>query len=118
PVAASHRRSVLSNDPVSTRAPSRLKATEVTVSSWPVKARIALPVAPSHRQAVLSNDPVSTRAPSRLKATDVIELPCPLKARSSLPSGLKATAKRDSVTMAAALLVGLSKQRRPRRRIE
>src|ERR1700732_1790133 len=32
PVAASHRRAVLSLDPVSTRAPSGLKATEMTAS--------------------------------------------------------------------------------------
>src|ERR1700758_1594071 len=81
----SHSRAVLSSDPDSTRAPSGLKATEVTEPSCPLKARISFPVAASHRRAVLSPDPVSTRAPSGLKATEVTNCSCPLKARISSP---------------------------------
>jgi hypothetical protein len=73
PVAASHRRAVLSSEQVSTDLPSGLKAKDNrTALSCPVKARIAFPVAASHRRAVLSHDPVSTRAPSGLKPRRVV----------------------------------------------
>ncbi len=75
----SHRRAVLSDDPVSTRMPSGLKATELTEPSCPLKARISLPVAASHRRAVSSNDPVSTRMPSEPKATEIDKVLMPLE---------------------------------------
>ena len=53
-VSASHRIAVLSQDPVRTRRPSALNATESTEFVRPLKVRMGLAVSASHRIAVLS----------------------------------------------------------------
>ena len=63
-------RAVLSYDAVTMRAPSGLKAADVTSSSCPRRTVISLPVAASQMRAVLSNDAVTMRAPSGLNAAE------------------------------------------------
>src|SRR6516162_2747199 len=64
----SHRRTVPSLDPVTTRWPSGLNAALITLSGWPMAA-IEPWALVSHNRAVLSQDAVTMRLPSELNAT-------------------------------------------------
>src|SRR5580704_7620569 len=63
----SHRRTVPSLDPVTTRWPSGLNAALITRSGWPKRA-IEPWVLASHSRTVLSQDAVTIRLPSELNA--------------------------------------------------
>ena len=69
-VAASQTRAVSSEDAVTMRDPSGLKAAELTEFSWPLRTAIALPVVASQMRAVWSLDAVTICAPSGLKAAE------------------------------------------------
>jgi hypothetical protein len=61
---------VLSDDAVTMRDPSGLKAAEFTMSRWPSRTAISLPLGGSQMRTVLSHDAVTMRDPSGLKAAD------------------------------------------------
>ena len=102
PVAASQTRAVLSEDAVTMRDPSGLKAAYVIPPSWPLRTPIAVPVAASQTRAVLSEDAVTMRDPSGLKAAELTAASWPLRTAIALPvaaSQTRAVLSSDAVTM-------------------
>src|SRR5450755_3972986 len=69
--AASHKRAVLSREPVTIVFPSGENATENTQLKWPTNSFTIFPFI-SHKHAVLSKEPVRTFFPSGENATDQI----------------------------------------------
>ena len=60
----------LSDEAVTTRVASVLKAAELTGSAWPYRRAMGLPLAASQTRAVLSSEAVTTRVASVLKAAE------------------------------------------------
>ncbi len=110
----SHRRAVLSQQPVTIILPSRRNASELTRPGCTIGRPMSRPVATSHRRAVLSLLPDMTVLPSGLNPTDrKFHRRCPMRlascrpvtvshslavlsllpVRINLPSGLKASAE-------------------------
>src|SRR6516162_6955868 len=95
-------RAVLSDNAVTMRDPSGLKAAEFTKSSWPRRTTISLPLAASQMRAVLSDDAVTMRDPSGLKAAELTSLSWPRRTAISLAlaaSQMRAVLSDDAVTM-------------------
>ena len=69
PVAADHRRMVLSHDPEAIVWPSGLKATLVTQPVWPLRVDSTSPEAVDQRRTVASCEAEASVLPSGLKAT-------------------------------------------------
>src|SRR5262245_66478306 len=74
-------RAVMSDDAVTMRDPSRLKAVENKACSCPRRTAISLALAAFQMRAVLSHDAVTMRDPSGLKAAEVTERPWPPRAK-------------------------------------
>src|SRR5262249_7533436 len=69
PLAVSHKRTVLSGEPVARVLPSGENATEETASSCPARVRCAAPSAALQVRALRSSEAVATVCPSGEKAT-------------------------------------------------
>src|SRR5262249_49631548 len=74
-------RAVLSDDAVTMRDPSGLKAAEFTALSWPRRTAISVAGAGSQMRAILSDEAVTMRDPSGLKAAEDTTPPWPPRAK-------------------------------------
>src|SRR5262249_36381332 len=74
-------RAVLSDDAVTMRDPSGLKAAEFTALSWPRRTAISFAVAASQMRAILSDEAVTMRDPSGLEAAEDTTPPWPPRAK-------------------------------------
>ena len=70
-VLTSQIRAVPSSDPVTTRVPSGLKATDRRPPECPLSVAIVRPETKSQSRVVWSQDAVTTRLPSGLKAAEL-----------------------------------------------
>jgi hypothetical protein len=85
PVATFQIRAVWSQEAVTTRVPSGLKAAAKTPSVCPVRVATGWPVAAFQIRAVWSQDAVTTRVPSGLKAAAKIAPVCPVRVVTDWP---------------------------------
>src|SRR5262249_59076179 len=93
-----------SNEAVTMRDPSGLKAAEYTALSCPRRTAISLPVAVSQMRAVPSCDAVTMRDPSGLKAADRTRPSWPLREKRQFACGTaaaSAAAAREALVLSA-----------------